>query len=252
MYALITGASSGIGKEIARILAYKGYDLILIARREDRLIRLKQILENRYHINVEYGVHDLSKRSHIYSLYDTYKSYDIEILVNGAGFGKVGNFSEVPLDSELDMIETNIIALHMLTKLFLKTMTHGHILNIASIAGFQPGPYLATYSATKSYVANLSLAINYELKRLGRPIHISALCPGPVKTEFDTIAGTRFSLRSITARDCAKCAVSGMFQNKQLIIPSLTSKAAYWGSKLSPLKTVLPIEYHIQTSKLKG
>lgn len=251
MYSLITGASSGIGKELSILLAQKGYDLILVARRKERLMKLKKSLEANFHIHVMIASYDLSKKESCFELYEKFKDFPITVLVNGAGFGKVGTISEIPLNDELDMIETNITAVHILSKLFSKSMKHGYILNIASIAAFQPGPHLATYSATKSYVANFSIALNYELKKEKKPIHVSALCPGPVNTEFNKVAGTNFSLPSISAKKCAKTALNGLFRKKPVIIPSLTIKMSYLGSKLSPLSLILPIEYMIQTAKLK-
>lgn len=251
MYALITGASSGIGREIAILLAKKGYNLILVARREERLKKLKEKLEEKYSITVQCAACDLSKREACISLWESCRNEKITVVVNGAGFGKVGEFRDVALDTELSMIDTNITAVHILTKLFARTMKKGHILNISSIAAFQPGPWLSTYSATKAYVASLSNAVNYEMKRLGRPVCVSCLCPGPVRTEFDAVAGTRFSMKSISAKECASYAVSGMFKRKPVIIPSPVTKAAYIGSKLAPLSIILPVEYEIQTRKLK-
>lgn len=250
MYALITGSSSGIGKELAVLLAQKNYNLILVARRKERLERLKKALTNRYKIDVITAPCDLSSRETCIELHNKFKDYPISLVVNGAGFGKVGNVKDIPIHYELDMIDTNITALHILTKLFASSMKQGYILNIASIAAFQPGPYLAAYSATKSYVANFSVALNYELKRQKKPVHISALCPGPVNTEFNKVAGTDFTLPSISAKKCAKAALKGLFRKKNIIIPSFTIKASYLGSKLSPMSILLPIEYKIQTAKL--
>ncbi|MSS63586.1 SDR family oxidoreductase [Lachnospiraceae bacterium WCA-693-APC-MOT-I] len=252
MYAFITGASSGIGKELAILLAKKGYNLILIARREKRLLHLKKSLESRYPIKVMVETCDLSDAKSCITLHNTYKNYPVTVLINGAGFGKVGNVSDIPLEYDLSMLHTNITALHILSKLFASTMDHGYILNIASIAAFQPGPYLATYSATKSYVASFSIALNYEMKRKKKPIHIATLCPGPVDTEFNQVAGTSFSLPSISAKKCAKIALHGLFRKKTLIIPSLSIKLNYIGSKLSPLALILPLEYKIQTAKLSS
>ena len=251
MYALITGASSGIGKELAILLAKKGYNLILTARREKRLLHLKKSIESQYSVKVIVDSLDLSNVQSCISLHKTYKDYPITVLINGAGFGKVGNVTDIPLENELSMINTNITALHILTKLFSSTMKKGYILNIASIAAFQPGPYLATYSATKAYVANFSIALNYEMKRQKKQIHIATLCPGPVNTEFNKVAGTDFSLPSISAKKCAKLALYGLFHKKTVIIPSFPIKMSYLGSKFAPLALILPIEYKIQTKKLK-
>jgi short-subunit dehydrogenase len=194
--------------------------------------------------------YDLSEEENCYNLFEACKSYPISVVINSAGFGKVGYFPEIPLDSEIAMINTNIISLHILTKLFANTMKKGRILNVASMAGFQPAPTLATYSATKAYVLNFSVGVNYELKRNHRKVHISTLCPGPVATEFDLVAGANFSLHSITAKLCAKEAVDGLFKNKDIIIPSFQMKLIHCVTKLLPYRIILPIEYKLQTRKL--
>ncbi len=251
MYALITGATSGIGKEISKILANIGYDLILVGRRQERLDYMKRYFYNKYLTDVITYNYDLSEPENSYKLFENTKDLEIEIVVNGAGFGKVGYATESNLADDIDMINTNITSLHILTKLFAEIMHTGHILNIASVAAFQPGPFLATYSATKAYVLNYSLAMNYELKKQGKDVKITTLCPGPVKTEFDEVAGTKFSLKSISPKRCAFEAVCKMFEGRAVVIPSLTIKLARIGSKFSPMALVLPVEYHIQTSKIK-
>lgn len=250
MYAMITGASSGIGREMAILLAKRGYDLILIARRQKRLEELKSKLQKRYSIHIELGVYDLSSRDSCLALCEKYKDYPIEILINGAGFGKVGYITEVPLKSQLSMIDTNITALHILSQQFAKQMKKGYILNIASIAAFQPGAFLATYGATKAYAASFSMALGYELKKQHKNISVTTLCPGPVATEFDAVAGTNFSLPSISARECAKKGLRGMFQKKRLVLPSFTTKSSYLAVKLAPLALVIPLTYRIQKSKV--
>jgi len=251
MYALITGASSGIGYEIAKLLAQKNYDLILIARRNMRLEKIKIEFEEKYHINVIIKQCDISKEDNCYQLFQEVKNYPIRVLINNAGFGKVGNFNEIPLEDEISMIQTNIIALHILTKLFIQEKKEGYILNVSSIAGIQPGPMMATYGATKSYVLNFSLAVNYELKKNNKNIHITTLCPGPVNTEFNKVAHADFNLRSISSKQCAREAINGLFQKKQIVIPGNDIKLLRILSKITPLKLILPIEYWIQTKKKK-
>lgn len=251
MYAVITGASSGIGRETALLLAQKGYDLILVARREKRLKNLKKQLEHRYPINAQIAVCDLGDRKACLALCQKYKNYPVEILVNSAGFGKIGYITETALDEQLSMIDTNIAGLHILSHQFARQMKRGYILNIASIAAFQPGPFLAVYGATKAYIASFSMALGYELKKQGKNISVTTLCPGPVATEFDSVAGTSFSLPSISAKRCAKEGLHGMFQKKRLVIPSLTTKASYLSSKLTPLSIIIPITYRIQKRKVR-
>ena len=187
MLALITGASSGIGRDMARILASKGYDLALVARNQEGLDKIKAELEKE-NVNIKINTYsvDLAIKENLYKLYEDVK--DVDILINNAGFGTFGRFTETDLEKEVNMINTNVTAVHVLTKLYLKDMiakNAGHILNVASIAGFMPGPLMATYYATKNYVVSLSRAINRELKKEKSNVKISVLCPGPVKTEFN-------------------------------------------------------------------
>lgn len=251
MYALITGASSGIGREMALILAQKGYDLILAARRKDRLEKMKALLEKRYSIHVVAVVCDLSRKADCLSLCNAFQDYPVEILINGAGFGKIGYITETSLETQLSMIDTNITALHILSRQFAKQAEHGYILNIASIAASQPDPFFAVYGATKAYVSSFSLALGYELKKQGSSVSVTTLCPGPVATEFDQVAGASVSLNAISAKKCAKEGLRGMFRKKRLVIPSFTTKAAYLASKLSPLAVILPVIHRIQRKKYR-
>ncbi len=248
-YALITGASSGIGLEFAKILAIKRYHLIIVARRGKRLDAIKEDLEGKYGIKVITKEVDLSKEKNCIQLFQEVKHYPIQVLINNAGFGKVDRFEEIPLQEELDMIRTNIMGLHILTKLYMHKYRKGYILNVSSLAGFQPGPMMATYGATKAYVQNLSLALSYEARKFHKNIYITTLCPGPVNTEFNKVANADFNLSSISAKRCAKEGIEGMFRKKPLVIPGKRMKMLYIASKLTPLKIILPIEYKIQTAK---
>lgn len=249
MYAVVTGASSGIGLECAKLLAKRGYDLILVARRVERLLKLEKKLEEQYGIHVVVMPCDLSEPRNCKELYQKCSSFPIEVVINNAGFGKVGDFDELSLEDELNMIDTNVKALHILTKLFLQGMKQGYIMNVASIAGYQPVPLMATYAATKAYVLNLTKALNYEMRRKKKKVFVCALCPGPVDTEFDRIANVRYSLHHISAKECAKVAIDGMFKKKRIIFPIFTTKASSLLSKLAPDCIILPFEYGIQNSK---
>lgn len=190
--ALITGASSGIGKELAKIHASKGGDLVLVARRQKDLELLRVELEGNYGVKVSVLQQDLSQKEAAKNVYKFCKEKNIEIeyLMNNAGFGGHGNFVDRPMEKDLEMIHLNIHALIELTHLFLQDMkvrNSGRILNTASTAGFLPGPLQATYFATKAFVVSFSKAISHELKPIG--ITVTALCPGPVKTEFEYVAG---------------------------------------------------------------
>ena len=197
MKALITGASSGIGRDIAINLSKKGYDLILVARDLEKLNEVKSKL----HTNVEVVSMDVSNAENCKELHEKYQN--IDILVNNAGFGDCGYFTKTSLDKELKMIDTNIVAYHVLTKLYLQDMKQknsGKILNVASIAGFMPGPLMATYYSTKSYVVRLSEAIREELRREKSNVQISILCPGPVNTNFNKVADVQFALKGLSSK----------------------------------------------------
>ena len=192
MKALITGASSGIGKNIAYELARRGIDLIIVARSKDKLLEIKKNVK----VNVEVLEFDLSILENVYKLYEKVKNKNIDILINNAGFGLFGLFSETDLDRELEMIDLNIKAYHVLTKLFLqdfKKRDSGYILNVCSSAGFMAGPRLSTYYATKNYVTKLTMAINEELRHDKSNVVVCALCPGPVNTNFNKVAHGEFS-----------------------------------------------------------
>lgn len=224
MIALVTGASSGIGKDIAEELAKRGYDIIAVARNEEALKKVKIELEQQYHIKVDVRAMDLIDRDGCKKLYeDIQKEYGtIEVLINNAGFGTCGEFTQTNLEKELGMIDTNIVALHILTKLFLKDMikeNKGHILNVASIAGFMPGPLMSTYYSTKAYVVRLTQSIRQELFMQKSKVKISCLCPGPVKTNFNKVADVKFNLLEAESKKVAKCAVNRMFKNRILIFP---------------------------------
>ena len=248
MKALITGASSGIGASIARILSNKGYDLILVARRKTRLNKLKSELSG----NVTVIPLDISSTFNCMDLYNQVKDEDVEILINCAGFGVFGDFTETSLDKELDMIDTNIKGVHILTKLFLQKFTklnRGYILNVASSAAFQPGPLMASYYASKAYVLRLDEALNEELRQVKSSVKVCTLCPGPVDTEFNKVAKVQFSVKPLTSDFVAKYAIDKMFKGKTLIIPGFTMKLNYYFNRFLPKKLVLKISYNIQSKK---
>lgn len=256
MIALVTGASSGIGRDIARELFYKGYNLIIVARDEKKLIELKQDLEKQNDNQKVYiKTVDLSNENECKKLYTDVKSEfeNIDILVNNAGFGLFGKFTETNLDIELNMIRTNVEAVHILTKLFLKDMVKvnkGTILNVASVAGFMPGPLMATYYSTKNYVFRLSQAIQKELKKMKSKVQISVLCPGPVATNFNNVAGVRFGLKEANSQEVARYAVNKMLKGKFKIIPRFEIKLASLGSKLFPDELVAEFAYYSQKRKM--
>ncbi len=248
MTSIVTGASSGIGRDVARYLASKNIDLILVARRKERLEKLKQELN----VNVEILCYDLTKKEEVYALFEKVKNKKIDIVINNAGFGLFGDFLETDLDRELEMINLNIVSYHILTKLFLQKLEKehgGYILNVCSSAGFLAGPRLATYYATKNYVLKLTLAIYEELKHTKSQVSLSALCPGPVNTEFNKVGHGEFSIKGMPSECIAKIGIDKMFQKKLIIVPSFKMKLGLFLARFSPWKLLLYITYNIEYRK---
>lgn len=248
MKALITGASSGMGRDMAKILSEKGYDLILVARDKDKLEETASSLKgNNKAITI-----DVSDVDNCKSLYEQVKNEDIDILINNAGFGLFGNFIDTDLDRELNMIDTNIKAVHILTKLFVKDFVKkdkGYILNVASSAAFLPGPLMATYYSTKAYVYRLTLSIKEELNKLNSKVYIGCLCPGPVSTNFNKVAGVKFNLKELSSYEVSNYAIKKMLKNKTVIIPGFTVKLGTFITRFAPTKLLMKISYNIQKKK---
>lgn len=251
MKALITGASSGIGKEMAYYLSELGHDLILVARDKEELNKIKEQVD----VNVKIIALDLIKEENVFALYNKVKNENIDILINNAGFGLFGLFYKTDLERELEMIDLNIKAYHILTKLFLNDFVakdSGYILNVCSSAGFMAGPRLSTYYVTKNYVTKLTMAINEELRQMKSNVHISALCPGPVNTNFNKVAHGEFSLKETSPKYVARYGIDKMFKNKMIIIPKLSMKLSVFATRFAPLRLQLWIAYHIQWRKENG
>lgn len=252
MKALITGASSGIGRDMARCLAGKGYNLVLVARDEQKLLELADELKEKNKIEVETISMDLSVEENCIDLHKCVS--DVDILINNAGFGDCGNFTKTDLNKELKMIKTNIIAYHILTKLYLvdmKAKNSGKILNVASIAGFMPGPLMATYYATKAYVVRISESIREELKKEKSNVQISILCPGPVKTNFNNVANVKFHMREADSQNVANFAIRKLLKGKFYIIPGWDVKLAIFFSHFVPSSFISKITYRVQKRKLE-
>lgn len=248
MKALITGASSGIGREMAKYLDHLGYELIIVARSKEKLEQLASSLNKKPKIIVM----DLMLESNIKSLYVLTKNENIDILINNAGFGTFGTFTETELTTELEMIDLNIKTVHMLTKMFLKDMKKkdkGYILNVASSAAFQPGPLMATYYSTKAYILRLTEAIYYELKKENSKVHISCLCPGPVDTNFNQVAGVSFAVKPASAEEVSRYAIDQMLKNKMLIIPGFKMKCVKFFGRFLSDKKLMALAYRIQKKK---
>lgn len=247
--ALVTGASSGIGRDIAKELAKRNINLILVSKDLSKLEQVKEQIKN---VNVEVIAKDLSIEQNCIDLFEQVKDQKIDILINNAGFGAFGEFTEIPLEKELDMLKTNIVAMHILTKLFLQKMkkdNSGYILNVASIAGFMPGPLMAAYYSSKAYIVRLSEAIREELRKEKSKVKISILCPGPVNTNFNNVANVKFNVKPLSSEYVAKYAINKMFKNKFLIIPGVGVKIVHCLSKITPNNIVAKFVYKTQEKK---
>lgn len=249
-YAVITGASAGLGTEFAKQLAAKGYKLILTARREERLRELAEEL------NVECEVipADLSKTEECLRFFDAIQGKKIDIFINNAGFGDCSLFLEGELAKELDMIDVNVKAMHTLFKRVIQKMQqegHGYILNVASSAGLLPaGPYMATYYATKAYVTSLTQAVAQELKECGSKVYVGALCPGPVDTEFNEVANVEFALKGISPEYCVHYALQQMAKRRTVIVPATVMKMSTTAGRLLPRKLAVKFTSGQQRKKL--
>ena len=257
MYALVTGASAGIGMEIAKYLAIKGYDLILTARREDRLEKLKkQILAQFPDRSVLVIPADLSRREECVRLFTESCAQaggqNIDFVVNNAGMGVYGLFLETDLEKELTLIDLNVTSVHILSKLFLKEMVkngHGVLLNVGSCAGFTSGPTFSSYYASKNYVVRLTEAVHEELRQAKSPVKVCCLCPGPVDTAFNDNAGVAVSGRQISAKQAAREGVDGALRGKMIVIPGAKMKAVVAGSHLLGEHLSTRINYMVQKKK---
>lgn len=252
MIALITGASSGIGAEFARQLAERGYNLILTARRKERLIQLKNSIQETCGIRIKLLSCDLSDEKQCEALYEKVKKLNIDIVINNAGFGLFGKFTDTDLNRELEMIDVNIKAVHILTKLFVKDFrrrNYGYILNVASIAGYMAGPLMSTYYASKNYVLQLTKAVNQELKHDKINVYVGVLCPGPVNTEFNQVSGAQFAIGGADVDEIVNYALYQMFIGKTIILPKSEIKALAVLSKALPSKLMLRLAYYAQTAR---
>jgi short-subunit dehydrogenase len=231
--AIVTGASSGIGEEFGRQLAQRGYRVVLVARRRDRLEKLAQEIGDAEIIEA-----DLSTPSGVAAVEERIARGDIDVLVNNAGFGTNGDFAELPLERELEEIDLNVRALTQLSHAALgpmKARRSGTIINVGSTGSFQPVPYMSTYAATKAYVLYFSEGLHEEAKAYG--VTVTCLTPGPVKTEFQTVAGVdEKSLPAgwSTPRQVVKLALNAAKSGSAIAVPGMYNKATANISRVAP------------------
>ena len=248
MKCIVTGASSGIGRYIAIYLGDLGYEVILVSRNKLSLDEVSRKIDNS-----RVYVCDLRRDDEVDRFCQFIKKERPYVVVNNAGFGAFGLYDEISLDKEIDMIKVNVVAMHKISKAFLEVSSgseNRYLLNVASSAGLMPGgPMMSAYYASKSYVRSYSLGIYKELKEDSRNMSVSVLCPGPVDTNFNQVAGGHFSVESLSSEYVAKYAVRKMFRKKLLIIPGLKMKLAVFFSRFLPTKLLLFITLKIQHKK---
>ena len=235
---------------MARHFSKQNNELILVAKDKEKLQQVKDELGK----NVKVIIADLAIESKVKELYVLCKNEKIDVLINNAGFGDCGDFCSTDLNKELSMIDVNIRAVHILTKLFLKDMVardSGYILNVASMAAFSSGPLMATYYSTKAYVLRLTTSIYEELRRKKSKVSVSCLCPGPVSTNFNKVANVKFSIKPLNSKYVAEYAIKEMFKKKLIIIPGFKMKCMQFFSRISTTKLAAKVIYNVQKKKLK-
>ncbi|MGA2441134.1 MAG: SDR family oxidoreductase [Tepidisphaeraceae bacterium] len=244
--ALVTGASVGIGRDLAELFAHDGHQLVLTARSEPQLQELAAKLRGQYRVNVEVIVQDLSVADAPQRVFDCLQSKPIDYLVNNAGFGKLGPFAESDLSTQLGMLQVNVVALTHLTRLFLPGMLKrgsGRIMNVASVAAFLPGPRMAVYHASKAYVLSFSEALASELS--GSGVTVTAMCPGPTKTEFQVRAGAAdtalFRMGAMSSAKAARIGYGAMMRGKRSVVTGFSNKLSAFGTRLVPRRTTAAI-----------
>ena len=256
MTALVTGASGGIGEELARLFAADGHGLVLVARSRDKLSALAEELSDRHNVSARVIAADLARAEAPREIFDELRRDDIAVdaLVNNAGIGSYGPFAETDEKTELDLLQINVVALTHLTKLFLPAMIarrRGYVLNVASTAAFQPGPLMAVYYASKAYVLSFTEALANETSGTG--VRVSALCPGPTETGFVAAAGMSesklFDANVMSARSVAVEGYRGMLSGKTIVIPGFRNQLLASGYRFAPRSLITKIVRGIQERK---
>ncbi len=248
MKCLITGASSGIGRDMARIFSNMGYQVIMVSSNKERLEKASKDI-----CNSRIFVADLSNQNDTDMLCDFILKEKPNVVVNNAGFGAFGFYDEIDVSLEMDMINVNVTSVHKITRTCLEYMEgvrDAYILNVASSAGFMPGgPMLSTYYATKSFVRSYTLGIYKELRKRNKSINISVLCPGPVNTNFNNVAGGSFSVKGLSSEFVSKYAIKKLFKKKVVIVPGFTMRLGLFFSRFVSIRFLLDIVFSIQHKK---
>ena len=237
MKALITGGTSGIGKDIAISLANRGYDLILVSRKENELNKIK----NKVKTNVTFISLDLTKEEECFKLLDMTKDLDIDVFINNAGYGDIGRINKTDINKEINMVKLNDIATLVLGKAFLLRFIEknkGYVMFVASAAAFGVAPYMNVYYATKSFVYSLAHGYYRELRDMKSNVRISVLCSGPVKTNFERVANAKFNINSLSSEYVGEYAVKKMLKNKFEIVPGFSIKMGHFFSHFIPKKII--------------
>lgn len=255
-WSLVTGASSGIGVDFARELASRGSNVVVVARREERLKEVQTELATRFDVEAEIVTADLADEQARQQLYEDLKSAGrtVDVLVNNAGFGLYGLSWEVPWEQERQMLQVDVMAMAHLTKLFLADMVArnaGYILQVASYGAYQPAPTYASYSAAKSYVLNYGEALNYELRDTN--VGVTVVAPGIVDTEFHDVAGQQKNryqrMTQMKPDEVARIAVDAMLKRKASVIPGWMNYATVWSNRLVPRRMSAATAYRLMTMK---
>jgi short-subunit dehydrogenase len=251
--ALITGASSGIGAEFAKLCAARGYDIVLVARRVERMEQLAADLAVRHGIDARVLAADLAQETAPDEIVHVLEGRPIDVLINNAGFGVNGPFSRTDWKEERELLQVNVIALVRLTKLILPQMLRrgsGRILNVASTAAFVPGPFMAMYYASKAFVFSFSLAIANEVANTG--VTVTALCPGPTTTEFSEAAGIAgsklFRGPVMSAAEVAREGFDAMLEGKAEIIAGARNRWMMLGTRLAPRSMLASLARRLNSS----
>lgn len=258
-WAVVTGASKGLGYYYCQALLAQGYHVLGVSRDSKNILELA----NKYpHLQIKNYDYDLSDTKNVYKLFELVKDLNVTVVINNAGYGVWGTFKESILEQELNMINLNISCLHILTKLFVQRFSknnYGRVINIGSMAAFSPGPVFASYYASKSYVWSLGVAINYELKREKSKVRVITICPGPLKTEFwnrsSNGKGSKEHYSSLLpvldTETYAKKSLQAALKTKRksFIITGISNKITRTIIKILPLKIVLKLVYNYQKNR---